>query len=110
VDERNKKIFYCLIGRLQTPAFNVLYLHGYFHHYKWELCICSEGSIYPKTVWDNYMSQGILTYEALLLNPVARGSRKVTLTLVKYIYLTVNMLKKHVITVQERRKLKGALL
>jgi len=56
------------------------------------------------------MSQGILTYEALLLNPVARGSRKVTLTLVKYIYLTVNMLKKHVITVQERRKLKGALL
>lgn len=30
------------------------------------------------------MSEGILIYKALLLNPVARGSRKVTLTLVKY--------------------------
>lgn len=30
------------------------------------------------------MSKGILIYKALLLNPAARGSRKVMLTLVKY--------------------------
>lgn len=84
MDERNKKIFYCLIGKLQSPAFHVLYLCSYFHRYKWELCICSEGSIDPKAIWDNYMSGGILIYKDLLLNPVARGSRKVTLTLVKY--------------------------
>lgn len=78
MDERYKNLFYCLIGRLQSLAFHVLYLCSYFHAYKWELCICSEGSIDPKAVWDNYTSESILIYKTLLLNPVARGSRKAT--------------------------------
>lgn len=101
VDERYKKLFYCLIGRLESLAFHTFYLCSYFHPYKWDLCVCSEGSIDSKAEWDNYTSENILIYRALLLNLFARGSGKATHTTV------ANRLKKHIITFQERRKPKA---
>lgn len=103
MDERYKKLFYCLIGRLESLAFHTLYLCSYFHPYKWDMCVCSEGSIDSKVEWANGISENILIYKGLLLNPVARGSRKATHTTV------ANRFKKHIITFQERRKLKGSL-